>query len=167
VNIFKMLERRRVEKEFERFVGPEVLSMLEKPPVTSLNATVEKKHFQFVLVNLDEENFDQIPARISKIVDTFRRYDATLSSITSSLVVAVLGVPFPKSDSVELRRQLVSAILTEHSKLIRIAHGQCDGFVGSLGPEGNRRYGEVIPGFAGILSTLLNSEFGTVTEFHD
>jgi hypothetical protein len=162
MKLFKS-ERKQLQEEFERFVSPEVIALLEKP-LDSRKPQVEEKHFQFVLVGIDEEKPDEVPEIINRVVAGLAPHKATLSSITCSFILALLGVPFPNTDSPEARTKLVDALLTENGNRIRIAHGQCDGIVGSVGPQGNQRYGGIIPSFAFIVGKLLDTEFGTAIE---
>ena len=162
MKIFKS-ERKKLQEKFEGFVSPEVVALLERP-LDPWKPQLEEKHFQFVLVGIDEEKSDEVPEIINRVVAGLAPHKAMLSSITSSFILALLGVPFPDTDSPEARTKLVAALLTENGNRIRIAHGQCDGIVGSLGPQGNQRYGGIIPSFALILGKLLGTEFGTAIE---
>ncbi|HKM90110.1 MAG TPA: hypothetical protein VJX29_05805 [Candidatus Acidoferrales bacterium] len=163
MGIFQMLRRRKARKAFQGLVGPELLS---KPRGgAGLPAgKIEAKHFQFVIILLDDAKPEEVPAIIGKVVSILLQHGAILSSITSSLLVGLLGVPFPKGDSPELRLRLVKALLAGNGDRLRIAHGQCTGAFGLLGTEGRWTYGEVIPEFSGILKKLLGSQFGTAVE---
>jgi hypothetical protein len=127
-------------------------------------AQIEARHFQFAVILVDETNLEEIPAIIKRVVRTTLQHGALPSSITSSLLVGVLGVPSPRGNSPELRRGLVSALLRENGDRVRIAHGECDGSLGLLGAEGRFTYGEIIPGFSRILRVLLETKFGTAVE---
>jgi len=123
----------------------------------------EVKHFQFLMILVADEKPEDVPAIIGAVMSTLGRHHANIS-VTPPLVVALLGVPFPESNSSEGRQELVEALLREKGKRIRIAHGQCDGAVGMLGGDGRWTYGAVIPGFTGILEKLLEADFGTAVE---
>jgi hypothetical protein len=135
----------------QRETGSEI-----KPP--------EVKHFQFVVAIADDTNPAEVPAMIGKIVRIFVEHHATVENITSSLFVALLGVPFPEDNSAEARRRLVDALLRENGDRIRIIHGECDGAVGNFGGHGRWTYGVVIPGFSGILKKLVEAESGSAVE---
>ena len=124
----------------------------------------EVKHFQFVLILIDDTNPQAVPATISAVVGTLVRQRANVSSLTSSLLVGLLGTPFPEGNSPQARRELVGALLQDSGDLIRIAHGACDGAVGMFGGHERWAYGAVIPGFSGILKKLLEIKFGTAIE---
>ena len=161
MGIRQMLERRRIRKELQRLVNPEVVAQLQ----TQFQVGhLETKHFQFVLILVDETNTKETPAVISRVVDTILEHGAILSNITSSLLVGLFGVPFPEGNSPEVRRGLVDALLRENGDRIRIVHGECDGAVGNLGNQKRWSYGAVIPRFSGVLKTLLETKFGTAVE---
>lgn len=124
---------------------------------------VETKHFQFVVILVDDTNPEECRAVISRVVDTTIQH-ATTTQITSSLVLGLLGVPLPKSNSPEVRRALVKALLRQNGDRIRIAHGECDGSVGLLGTDGRFTYSGLIPGLSGILRKLLDTSLGSAVE---
>jgi hypothetical protein len=47
----------------------------------------------------------------SKVIGTLIQHRATVSDISSSLIVALLRVSFPEGNSPETRRELVDALL--------------------------------------------------------
>jgi hypothetical protein len=124
----------------------------------------ESKHFQFVAVLADDTNPENVPATIGSVLETFLHHRATVTSLSSSLAVALLGVPFPEGNSAEARRAVVAALRQKNGDRVRIAHGECDGIVGMLGGPARWSYGAVIPGFSDILKRLLDSKFGTALE---
>jgi hypothetical protein len=150
-------------KIFRKSVSPEILAKLRGE--TQLQAgRVESRHFQFVIILVNESDFQEVPAIISVVIGTLLQHGAILSNITSSLLVGLLGIPFPNGDSPEVRRGVVDALLRENGERVRIAHGQCDGIVGLLGTKKRCTYGEVIPGFSEILKKLLETEYGIAIE---
>jgi hypothetical protein len=161
--VMGILQRRAERKLRKGFVSTEVLAKLQGE--TELPAgKIQARHFQFLVILVDESNPQKIPATISMVVRTLLQHGAMLSSVTSSLLVGLLGVPFPKDDSPEIRRGLVEALLRENGDQIRIAHGECDGAVGLLGTRERCSYGEVIPGFSATLKKLLEIKFSTAVE---
>jgi hypothetical protein len=147
----------------EEDVSPELISKLlseTKPEVTS----PEVKHFQFVLILADDTHPQAATATISSVMGTLVEHGANVSNVTPLLLVALLGVPFPESNSAEARRGLVDVLLRENGDRIRIVHGECDGTVGMFGGHRRWTYGALLPGFAGILKKLLDTQFGTATE---
>jgi hypothetical protein len=150
-------------KVFEKYVSPEVLAKLGDERQLQVEK-LELKHFQFVIVLVNESGLQEVPAIISLVVGTLLQHKATLSSITSTLLVGVLGVPFPDGNSPEARQALVDALLRENGDGVRIAHGQCDGMVGLLGTKKRWNYGQVIPGFSETLKKLLETQYGMAVE---
>lgn len=150
-------ERRRVRKTFK-----EVIRSIEKDP-TKYAVGAKIRHFQFVIILLDDSQPDNVPKILSRVVDAIFHH-AMISNVSASIVVAYLGVPLSGNDSVEERMKLVNSLISENGASIRIAHGQCNGKVGNLGCEKWFVYEAAVPGFNGILSRLLDSPGGTVIE---
>ncbi len=80
----------------QEHLSPEVIAMLQRETGSEIKPP-EVKHFQYVVVIADDTYPEDVPATISKIVDMIVQRRATVSDITSSLVVGLLGVPFPKT----------------------------------------------------------------------
>ena len=164
MEILGMFKKRSEHKALQASFGSDVFDKLVSGTELQVKQQLEAKHFQFVVILVDEADPQEIPAIIGKVVGTLVEKSVTLSNISSSLLVALLGVPFPEGNSPEVRGELVSALLQENGERIRIAHGQCDGAFGILGAKGRWTYGEVIPGFSGVLKKLLETKFGTAVE---
>jgi hypothetical protein len=124
----------------------------------------EVKHFQFVVILADETDPRKLPPIISAVMDTLVQHHATVIDIVSSLVVGVLGVPFPDGNSPEARRELVDVLLREHSNQVKMAHGECGAPVGMFGGQKRKTYGAFIPGFSDILKKLSEAKFGSAIE---
>lgn len=162
MGILRTLERVRTRRKFNKLVPPELIAKLEKSGEP--RNTIETKHFQFVVVNIEEKEPGETPATIGKIADSFSRHRVAPWGVESSLVIGYLGVPFPQDDSAEARMKLVTALLAENGDRIRIAHGQCSGKVGNFGADRSWRYGAIIPGFTVVLKKLLDIPFGSAIE---
>ena len=158
MKIFEFLQRRKVRKSFEPYLSPEVVRRLLNNPEHLLPKV---KHFQFVVVLLDEANPQEISALVGGVVRTLFEHQATVTTVSLSIVVGLMGVPFPGSDSPEVRRAVVEALLRENGERIRIAHGECDAAVGNFGGPMRFVYDAAIPGFLGILKNLLEAEPGS------
>jgi len=163
MRIVQMLREWRNRKIWGKYLSPEIIKLISEKRSAEIGPA-EVKHFQFVVAIADDTNPEGVPEMIAKIVRTFVQHHATVLDITSSLVVALFGVPYPEDSSAEARRLLVEALLRENNKRIRIVHGECDGAVGMLGGDGRWTYGAAIPGFSGILKKLVEAEFGTAVE---
>jgi hypothetical protein len=152
-----MLQRRNERNPFQAYVDPKSKTKAEiRPP--------EVKHFQFVVVLVDDTNPQEVPSILSKVINTLVRQRANVPNVSSSLLVGLLGVPFPESNSPQARRELVDALLQDNGDRIRIAHGECDGAVGMFGSHERWAYSAVIPGFSAALKMLLETKFGTAVE---
>jgi hypothetical protein len=161
MGIRAMFQRRRVRTAFGEYLSPEVIRrLLQNPNLVS----PQVKHYQYVVVLADDSNLQEIQPMISKITEIFVQHHATISVVSSSLFVALLGVPFNDCNSPEARRKLVDALLQELGGRIRIGHGEADSLVGNLGGPLRYSYGAVIPGFSGVLKKLLDTNFGTAVE---
>ena len=161
MGILQMFQRRRIRTAFGEYLSPEVIRrLLLNPEIVSSQV----KHFQYVVVLADDSNLQEIAPMISKITEIFVQHHATISVVSSSLFIALLGVPFNDCKSPEARRKLVDALLQEHSGRIRIVHGEADSLVGNLGGPTRYSYGAVIPGFSDVLKKLLETNIGTAVE---
>jgi hypothetical protein len=149
-----------MRKMLQRYFSPVAVAKLLSESKHEIRLP-EVKHFQFIVMLVNDTNPQQVPAMISSAVGTLVRQRATVENISSSLVVALLGVPFPEGNSPRARRELVEALLHDNGDRIRIAHGECDGDVGMFGSHKRWTYGAVIPGFSGILKKLIETKFGT------
>jgi len=147
----------------QEYVSPDVIAKLLRETKPEIRLP-EVKHFQFITMLADDTNPQEIPEMIRMVLNTLSEHRANVSNITSSLFVALLGVPFPEGNSAEARRGLVDALLRGHGARIRIVHGECDGVVGLFGGERRSTYGAVIPGFSGILKKLLETKLGSALE---
>jgi len=165
MKILAWLERRRVRREFGKHVSPAVIRSIEKSRNRGeLPGKPETRHFQFIVVHIQDSQPDEIAPVVAKVVDACLRHHAVISNLSASLIVACLGGPFPEFDSAEGRLSLVTALVTEAGNRIRIAHGHCDGLLGNFGSEKRWTYEAVVPGFSGILGQLLGRPFGTAVE---
>lgn len=164
MSAFEKLRRRKVKGDFEKVVSPEIVSAVASSLAGGWTPTNERKHFQFIVLQVDEAKPDDVPVLIGKVVDTFLDQGAIVADISSSLIVGYFGFPFPTSDAPESRQRLVDALLAQNGKAVRVAHGQCEGLVGNFGSKRRSSYGAVIPNFSGILKKLLASPFGAAIE---
>jgi hypothetical protein len=157
------MKEREWKRSNSKSFSPELLAKLQsetQPQVPKM----ESKHLQFVVILVDEADPQEIPVIISRVIDTLLRQRAIVSDITCSLVVGLLGAPFPEGNSPEERRELVDALLQENGHRIRIVHGECDAPFGIFGGQKRCTYGALIPGFSRILKKLVETSSGTAVE---
>jgi hypothetical protein len=155
MGLLQMFRRRRVRTAFGDYLNPEVIRRLLTRPDLVEPAV---KHFQFVVILLDEPDSRQISTLMSGLVGTLFEHKATVSRLSPSLIVGLFGVPFPDGNWPEARRAAVEGLLKGEDSRIRIAHGECDALVGNLGGPLRFTYDAAIPGFLGILKKLLEAE---------
>jgi len=161
MGILEMVRRRRARKAFGAYLSPEVIRRLLLNPIPR---QPEVKHFQFVVILLEETNPQKVSELVGSVMDTIFQHRAIVTNNTPSLLIALLGAPFTDGNSPEARRELVDALVQKHGDRIRIAHGECDGAFGNFGGDGRWIYGAAIPGFAEILKKLLETKVGTAVE---
>ena len=163
MGILGNLQRRRVRTAFGNYLTSEVTEKLLRETGSEIGPP-EVKHFQYVVAMADDTNPEEVPAMTGKIVQVLVEHHATVANIMSSLLVALLGVPFPADNSAVARRELVEALLRENGARVRIIHGECDGAVGNFGGSKRWSYGAMIPGFSAILQRLIETKFGVAVE---
>lgn len=156
-------ERRKVRKTFEKYVSPGVIKLIEKDPRYFLPEP-ELKHFQFVIVLLDESKPEEVSPLLGKVVETCFRHGMILDQNFFSLLTAHLGHPFEQHNTPENRLAVVNEIVRENPGRIRIAHGECTGLIGNFGCPKRFAWGALIPNFLDILRKLLDTPAGTVIE---
>jgi hypothetical protein len=132
-----MLRRRSKRTSFEGYVSPETSAKLLREGKPGIQPP-QVRHFQFVVILVDDANPNDVPTMIETVTGTLVRQHATVLNIASALLVGLLGVPFPESNSPQARLELVAAILQDNGARVRVAHGECDGAVGMFG--GHQRW---------------------------
>ena len=148
---------------FQEHLSPEVIEKLLRETKPEIRPP-EVKHFQFVVILAEDTNPQEVPAMLDTVMRTLVQHRVCVSHITPTLLIGLLGVPFPEGNSPEARGELVGALLRESGERIRIVHGQCDAPVGTFGGHGRWTYGAMIPGFSRVLKKLLETKFGTAVE---
>lgn len=163
MGIRKMLQERHLRKLFGAYVSPEAIQGALRD-ARHLETTLESRQFQFVVIAIDETNAKEVPEIIRSLISIVVEHRANLASVTSSIVLAVFGVPFQDADSEEQRRKLVDAVMLAHRQRVKIAHGQCHGDVGLLGAGGRFTYTQIIPEYQDVLKSLFEASSGTAIE---
>jgi hypothetical protein len=163
--ISEYFERRRVRKTFERSVSPGLLRLLESgPPKTYFPKDPERKHFQFVIVLIDESKPEEVSALLGKVTEAFFRHGMFLDQIFFSLVTAHAGHPFEHGNNPESRLAVINDIIRENPGRVRIAHGECNGLIGNFGCDKRFSWGALIPNFLDILRKLMDAPRAAVIE---
>lgn len=170
MGILDWLVERKMRKDLEKFISPEVLEMIEKDPWQYIKE-VELKHFQYVIVHIDESKPDEQPAWINSVLRTISSSRANFPELDSTLITCSFGQPFQEDDRSELRLELVAQLLKRNGRYVRVAHGKCNGWHGNFGnwsPKREERsaliWGGIIPGYSAILRRLFETPFGEAFE---
>jgi hypothetical protein len=124
----------------------------------------EKKHFQFIVIEVDGSEPETVSATLARIYDIFGEHQATYPSIAGGLLISCLGTFYPEMDSPELRTRIVNTVLSRLGDKVRIMHGQCDGIFGIYGSTLRSQYDAIIPGFTEIHDELRQMDYGTAKE---
>jgi len=127
------------------------------------SVTPQLKHFQFIVVGLEELPPDQTAALAERVCDCLYERGAMIDCITSLWIIASWGAIF-NDDSPEARLAAVSDLLTTNASSVRIAHGQCLSIVGNIGSRQRFNYEALIPGLQDIREKLSQTKFGTAFE---
>jgi hypothetical protein len=120
MGILRMLQRRKIPKAFQDHLSPDVIVKVLRETGSEIRPP-EVQHFQFVVALADDAKPQEVPEMVSEVIGTLIQHRATVSDISSSLVVALVGVPFPEGNSPEARLELVDALLRVNGERIRIA----------------------------------------------
>jgi len=156
------VERWRVRRSFAKYASPEVIKAIATPH--PLVKDPEHRHFQFVIVQIDESAVDDVSALLGKVIDACFRHGAIVSNVSVTLVISYMGPPFEQHDSLESRLALVDDLLRENPNRLRVVHGACNGLIGNFGVPQRSTWGALIPNFSGILRALLDAPQGTAIE---
>ena len=124
----------------------------------------EVRHFQYVIVGLEELEFEKASLLMEKVLEAFYKHHGLISTYSPFLMIGSWGTLQDDPDSVENRLATVAEVLAENGQLVRIAHGQATGIVGILGSRHRFTYGPLIPGFHEIQDELSRAEFGSAFE---
>ena len=127
------------------------------------NHPPEIRHFQFVIVGLDDLPPDDAAKLVERLCDSFVSHGANIDCISSILVIGTFGL-LNVEDSEEARVKLVGELLKAHGKFVRIAHGQCSSVVGNLGSKHRFNYMGLIPRLHEIREQLSETPIGTAFE---
>jgi hypothetical protein len=161
------LERRRIRKSFSSYVSPGVVRLIEENPQKYF-CEPEKKHVQFLLVQVDDRDTSAQINDLPKIVDILWKHSGTLGHILNvAFVYGFFGSPFPEADTVENRIGAVREMQETLGSHIRIAHGECIALIGNFGGERRVVWDALIPQFSVVLTQLLATPYGTAIEIPD
>jgi hypothetical protein len=162
--MFGFIERWRVRRSFAKYVSPEVLKLLEDAPTRYDVPAPKKKHFQFIVIQLEDSDPDAVPSLIARVSKVFASHQSTYPTLAHGILVACLGTIYPELNSPELRMRIVSGLVAELGSKVRIVHGHGTGYAGSLGGSPRFYWDALIPHFSKVLEELNRLDFGTAKE---
>ena len=156
------LRRRRQIRRFSSYVDAKlvqhILDNRESDPAPPSRQTIE-----FVLVALNDDDLDAIPAILSRIIEMARVHQGFVESLTGPLVLVLFGYPAPDAEAESHRAAMVASLREAMGDRLKIQHGRGAALVGTVaGKEGP--YGAVIAGFHHLLGELVAMDFGQVGE---
>jgi len=163
-SVVYFFQKRKIQKEFRSYLSPGVITLMECDPKIFVQPPLEMKHFQYIIVSIDDLEVQELSNVLEIVSETVFQNKAILNYYTQSVVVACFGFPFPDTDHPELRINALKAILESCGSKIRIAHGQCNGYVGNIGGSKRFSWGGIIPNLNKLMEKLYSQPFGTAFE---
>jgi hypothetical protein len=156
------LRRRRQIRRFSSYVDAKLVQhILDNPEPNP--APPSRQTIEFVLVALNDDDLDGIPAILSRITEMARVHQGFVESLTGPLVLVLFGYPAPDAEAAEHRAATVGSLRETLGDRLKILHGRGAALVGSVaGKEGP--YGAVIAGYHHLLGELVAMDFGQVGE---
>lgn len=164
MGILDFLSKRRAKRTFSSYVGKEVIDLLNRDPKDLPRDPLEKKRIQFIIVNIDDSDGGPNEKAFEQVVQLCYQHRATNALNSPALVVFVMGFPYSEPNNKSARMALANGLLSELGAKVRIAHGECEGFTGIIGPSRYPHFGTFIPEFTGKLERLIVQPFGTAIE---
>ena len=171
MGLFKALTdwfyRRGAKSRFRSYVTPELVDQILRDP--ALAAPV-RRPLDFVLVLVRDDNMDEVPDRLSRIVDAASEAGGMVEGLRGPLVVATFGSlllrePPNPAENARRRSELIARLQAEYGPDIKILHGACIALVGNFGSRLWFSYGSLLPKFSHMLDTLASMDFGEAKEW--
>jgi hypothetical protein len=118
---------------------------------------------EVILLALDDILWRGPQPDLEALFQLLYKEGAMVETIMPPLVKAVFGLPVAGNDKADRQptETLAEAILAILGERVRIVHGRFECLYGILGSGGRFTYGTQIPGFGGMIRTLLTLEPGT------
>jgi hypothetical protein len=160
--IREFVKWRRQIRRFSSYVDPKLVQHILDNPESD-PAPPSRQTIDFVLVSLNDDDLDGIPAILSQILAMARTHGGFVESLTGPLVLVGFGYPTPDAESAAHRAAMVASLRETLGDRLKILHGRAPALVGTVaGKEGP--YGAVIAGYHKLLSELVAMAFGQERE---
>lgn len=164
MDLIRYVKTRLAERRAQIQAAEKYRTLSEKA-LTELREGTKARHFQFVIVDVEETDTVAAQRVAAEVVDAIYEHDGVVTTTSLQILIGCLGL-LMSEDSAEGRTKLVRYLLARYGPQLRIAHGECHGIAGYMGKR-RYSYNVVIPGFHEIREKLSHIEFGTAFEVRD
>jgi hypothetical protein len=156
------LRRRRQIRRFSSYVDATLVRRILDDPEFA-PAPPSRQTIEFVLVAMEDDDLDGLPAMLSRINEMTRTHQGFVESLTGPLVFVGLGYATPDPEAGAHRAAMVASLREALGGRVKILHGRGAALVGTVaGKEGP--VGAVMAGYHRLLAELAAMEFGRVRE---
>jgi len=162
--IRKLLQRRKIKREFGKLANPKTFDALKKD---LSSRPIKSGRIDFVLAFVRGESAVEISERAARVTDLATSHDAMVYDVVSALVIMAFGTHPTSSPSSNGRSALVHAIHEQLGADIKILHGAADGHYGLFGRESRLSYTFLVPHFDRMLAILGRLQFGETKEYQE
>jgi len=162
MGLIDFIRSRVRRRRFSSYVDAKLVQrILEDPEFES--ALPSRQTIDFVLIVLNDDDLDGIPAILSRILEMTRVHGGFVESLTGPLVFVEFGYPTPDAEAAAHRAAMVASLGETLGDRVKILHGRGAALVGTVaGKEGP--FGAVIAGYHQLLKELTAMKFGQVRE---
>jgi hypothetical protein len=160
--IHEFLERRKVNKTFQKLVDPGTVESLLRD--VSQHQQLKQGRIEFVLAFVRGESPAQVSGRVDRVVELSVAHGAVVHAFVGALVIVAFGTHPASSPEPGSRSSLVQALREKLAGDVKVVHGAANGHYGLFG-ETRMSYTFLVPQFDRILGTLSRLQFGDTEEF--
>jgi len=156
------MKSKQLMKKFSEFLTPDSIKASLDP--SEFQGEVKIKQVEYILININEENAEEIERIIGQISEIVSTHGAVMGEVCSSLITGYFGMLEGDTKGAVHRSKLTQELLSSLGNKARIIHGSCSARVGSFGGGNSWRFCAILPGFSTLLGKLLNLPFGSASE---
>lgn len=142
-------------------------AVLARPPVPDGDElrALKANWLYCLLVQVRDDTAEEIRRNVELCVPVYQKYRGTILDMTASFQFVAFGVHGqPKEESRDRSRAVVDELMAECAESVRIVAFDGDMTYGNIGTDICMSYSVLVPKFDRLLTALLNTEFGCVTE---